>query len=82
VTTRISKDKDAMTTMETETMMLGLALLVLLVQLVLLVKLVQLVPQALRDLRESKAQWDLLVHKDRRVKEVLQERSPQAGSTQ
>lgn len=54
-----------------EMVMLSLALLVLLVQLVLLVLLGKMVPTVLKELRESKAQWDLLVHKDRRVKEVL-----------
>ena len=62
-----------------ETVMLGMAILVLLVQLVLVVLLGMQVPRVLRDLRESKAQWDLLVHKDRRVKEVLQERSRETG---
>lgn len=62
-----------------ETVMLVMAILVLLVQLVLLVLLGRKVPQALKDLKESKAQWDLLVHKDRRVKEVLQERSRETG---
>ena len=57
-----------------ETVMLGMAILVLLVQLVLVVLLGMQVPRVLRDLRESKAQWDLLVHKDRRVKEVLLDR--------
>lgn len=65
-----------------ETVMLSLALLVLLVQLVLLALLGSKVPQVLRELRESKAQWDLLVHKDRRVKEVLREKCPESGSTQ
>ena len=57
-----------------ETVMLVMAILVLLVQLALLVLLGRKVPQALRELKESKAQWDLLVHKDRRVKEVLLDR--------
>lgn len=71
-----------------ETVMLGMAILVLLVQLALLVLLGRQVPRVLKDLKESKAQWDLLVHKDRRVKEVLraseapQVKSPQSGSTQ
>jgi hypothetical protein len=74
-----------------ETVMLGMAILVLLVQLVLVVLLGMQVPRVLRDLRESKAQWDLLVHKDRRVKEVLLDRKarrdlqvkyPPSGSTQ
>lgn len=71
-----------------ETVMLALAILVLLVQSALLVLLVRQVPRVLKDLRESKAQWDLLVHKDRRVKEVLKEseapqaKSPQNGSIQ
>ncbi len=65
-----------------ETVMLGLAILVLLVQLALVVLLGMQVPRVLRDLKESKAQWDLLVHKDRRVKEVLQGKYPPNGSTQ
>lgn len=62
-----------------ETAMMVMAILVLLVQLALLVLLGRKVPQVLKDLKESKAQWDLLVHKDRRVKEVLQERSRETG---
>lgn len=56
-----------------EEVMLGVALLVLLVQSALLALLVRQVPKVLKDLKESKAQWDLLVHKDPRVSKVLQD---------